>query len=40
MKAEGRGGRDELLEWVLMLREMLIKLHQDCFLQEEMNPVH
>lgn len=40
MHAEGRGERDELLKWVLMSREMLIKLHQDCFLQEEINPVH
>lgn len=40
MNAEGRGEWDELLKQVQISREMLIKLHQDCFLQEEMNPVH
>lgn len=32
MNAEERGGRDELLKQVLMLKEVLIKLREDCFL--------
>lgn len=32
MNAEERGWQDELPEDTVMLKEMLIKLRQDCFL--------